>query len=109
MLHFPGGDCLPSRAVQIRWINNYLAAFNNVGLHQVSPGEMESLHRQVSLCALLHLLRQTVWAILMTRSASVRAAQSQYSQVSSNDIRQYGAARYKLYKKIKYNLMALEI
>ena len=93
----------------MRWINNYLAAYNNVGLHQVRPGEMESLHRQVSLCSLLHLLRQTVWAILMTRSHTARAGQPQYSQVSSHDISQYGAARFRLYKKIKYNLMALEI
>ena len=93
----------------MRWINNYLAAYRDVGLHQVSPGETESLYRQVSLCSLLHLLRQTVWALLMTRSSPARASQPQYSQVTEVDITRYGAARYKLYKKIKYNLMALEI
>ena len=56
-----------------------------------------------------HLLRQTVWAFTMTRSCRARAGQPQYSEVSRLDIVRYGAARYKLYKKIKYNLMALEI
>ena len=93
----------------MRWINNYLAAYREVGLHQVSPGEMETLHRQISLCSLLHLLRQTVWALLMSRSSPARASQPQYSEVSRLEIVKYGAARYKLYKKIKYNLMALEI
>ena len=85
----------------MRWINNYLAAYRDVGLHQVSPGEMESLYRQVSLCSLLHLLRQTVWAFTMTRSSRARASQPQYSEVTSLDMVRYGAARYKLYKKIK--------
>ena len=93
----------------MRWINNYLAAYKDVGLHQVSPGEMESLYRQISLCSLLHLLRQTVWALTMTRSPPARASQPQYSEVGEEEIVQYGAARFKLYKKIKYNLMALEI
>ena len=109
VLHFPGGDCLPGRGVQIRWINNYLAAYNKVGLHQVTTGEMETLYRQVSLCSLLYLLRQTVWSVLMTRNSEVRAAQPQYRDVTGQEVRQYGAARFKLYKKIKYNLMALEI
>ena len=93
----------------MRWIKNYLAAYKDVGLHQVSPGEMESLYRQGSLCSLLHLLRQTVWALLMTRSSAARARQPQYGEVRELEIVRYGAARYKLYKKIKYNLMALEI
>ena len=93
----------------MRWINNYLAAYKDVGLHQVSPGEMESLYRQVSLCSLLHLLRQTVWALLMSRSPPARASQPQYSGVSEEEIVRYGASRFKLYRRIKYNLMALEI
>ena len=45
----------------------------------------------------------------MTRSSPARANQPQYREVTDLDITRYGAARYSLYKKIKYNLMALEI
>ena len=39
------GACVPGRAVQLRWLNNYLASFQGVRLHQVPMSRVESLYR----------------------------------------------------------------
>ena len=39
------GACVPGRAVQLRWLNNYLASFQGVSLHQVPMSQVESLYR----------------------------------------------------------------
>ena len=39
------GECLPGKGFQLRWINNYLAALNDVSLHQVSMSEINTLYR----------------------------------------------------------------
>jgi len=118
------GECLPGKGFQLRWINNYLAALNDVSLHQVSMSEINTLYRQISVCSLLYLIRQSVWAVIFLKQSDDNADSQdwiknkddilltyndKYSDVSRDEIIQFGISRFKLYQKLKYNIMAFEI
>jgi len=99
-------ECMPAKSVQSRWLNIYLSSFNDNLLHHVTLLELDLLTRQVSLCCLLYLLRQVAWALVISRKGD---REDKYKNLSREIIVGYGAARFRLYKKIKYNVMAVEI
>jgi len=99
-------ECMPQRSVQTRWLNIYLSSYNDTLLHHVTLLELDLLSRQVSLCCLFCLLRQVVWSLVTSRGEE---KEDKYKNLSRERIIGYGAARYQLYKKIKYNVMSVEI
>ena len=98
----PEESCVPSKSVQMRWLNSYLAAYLDLSLHEISMTQIEKLYRQVGLCTLLYLLRQTVWTLMMLRNAC-------HKKELSEEVIRFGESRFRLYRKMKYNVMALEI
>ena len=79
-----------------------MAAYHDVNLHDISMTQIEKLYRQVGLSTLLYLLRQTIWSSMMLRNAS-------HEKTLSEAVIRFGESRFRLYKKMKYNVMALEI
>ena len=101
--------CVPSKSVQMRWINSYLASYHDLNLHEISMTQIEDLYRQVSLCTLLYLLQQTTWSLLMLKNSTNEMTKKQFANITHGQVFQFGVSRFKLYKKMKYNVMALEI
>ena len=94
-----------------------------VGLRQFL-GNKNIIFRQISVCSLLYLIRQSVWALIFLKQSDDKADSQdwiknkkdilltnsdKYSDVSRDEIIQFGISRFKLYQKLKYNIMALEI
>jgi len=92
-------EYVPSRQVQTRWLNHYLAAFKGVHLHQVKIQELDLLLKQVSLCSLVYLLQETIWSLVKAEN----------TVISGLDILTYGKLRYHHYRRIKYNILDLKI
>ena len=112
------------------WINQSTEYFLN-GISTVKDlkkilflGNKNIIFRQISVCSLLYLIRQSVWALIFLKQSDDKADSQdwiknkedilltnsdKYSDVSKNEIFQFGISRFKLYQKLKYNIMALEI
>ena len=108
----PGFFCSSSNSLQVRNVLDVLRYFVSIFV---------SLHfRQVSVCYLLYLLQQIVWSCTMVRYKNdvnnklevhdnFTEELIKYQNVSLDEIVKFGVNRFNLYKKMKYNVLALEV
>ena len=65
------------------------------------------------MCSLLYLIRQTILSLVLCRQREFQDIQfldmAKYKSTEIEDIISFGCNRFELYKRMKYNVMALEI